>query len=100
MSLLVREGLRGKRRADADRNPHKTKSIPVKPVLAARRGPFRRGQNPEANFTFQQPAQGQLVLDGAIDGHKIHMQLQLGDREKFLLVSGGFHWIQEYPFNR
>jgi hypothetical protein len=41
-----------------------------------------------------------LVLDGDVDSHKIHMQLQLAGRDKFLLVNRGFHWIQEYPINR
>jgi hypothetical protein len=40
------------------------------------------------------------LLDGTMEGHKMRMLLQLVDREKFLLVSRGFHWIQEYPFNR
>jgi hypothetical protein len=57
-------------------------------------------KNWKATFTFQRPAQDQLTLDGDIDNHKIHMQLQLVDRNKFLLVNRGFHWIQEYPFNR
>ena len=35
-----------------------------------------------------------------IDGHKTHIQLRLRDRNKFLLVNRGFHWIQEYPYNR
>jgi hypothetical protein len=30
----------------------------------------------------------------------LHMHLQLLDREKFLLVNRGFHWMQETPFNR
>jgi hypothetical protein len=38
-------------------------------------------------------------MDGNMDGHRIHMQLQLVDLNKFLLVSRGFRWIQEYPFN-
>jgi hypothetical protein len=54
----------------------------------------------KANFTFQQPEASQLVLDGEMDHHKLHMQLQLVDRNKFLLVSRGFHWVQEYPYNR
>jgi hypothetical protein len=54
----------------------------------------------KANFHFQRPAQSQLTLDGEMDGHKIQMQLQLIDREKFLLVNRGFHWVQEFPFNR
>jgi hypothetical protein len=41
-----------------------------------------------------------LILDGNMDSHKMHMQLELVDLNKFLLVSRGFHWIQEYPFNR
>jgi hypothetical protein len=53
-----------------------------------------------ANFTFQRPAQNQLVLDGSMDNQKVHMQLQLMDRSRFMLVSRGFHWVQEAPFNR
>jgi hypothetical protein len=54
----------------------------------------------KAQFTFQQPAPERLVLDGAMDGHKIRMRLHLFDRDKLMLVSRGFHWIQEAPFNR
>ncbi|HMD22422.1 MAG TPA: hypothetical protein VKH40_19005, partial [Alloacidobacterium sp.] len=54
----------------------------------------------KANFNFQRAAPDQLTLDGSMDSHRIHMQLKLVDRNKFLLVNRGFHWIQEYPFNR
>jgi hypothetical protein len=57
-------------------------------------------KNWKAAFVFQRPAPEQLILDGDMDSHKLHMQLQLFDRQRFLLVSRGFHWIQEYPFNR
>jgi hypothetical protein len=57
-------------------------------------------KNWKADFHFQRGAQDQLTLDGNMDGHTMHMQLQLVDRNKFLLVSRGFHWIQEYPYNR
>jgi uncharacterized membrane protein YphA (DoxX/SURF4 family) len=60
----------------------------------------RRGNNQKLNFTFARPAPDQLILDGDLNGHKTHIQLRLEDRNKFLLVSRGFHWIQEYPFNR
>ena len=53
-----------------------------------------------ANFTFQQPAPDRLTLDGMMDGRKIQMRLTLFPREKFLLVSRGFNWLQEFPFNR
>jgi hypothetical protein len=35
-----------------------------------------------------------------LDGHKVQMQLEAMDRKQFLLVNRGFHWVQEYPFNR
>lgn len=57
-------------------------------------------KNWKANFTFQRPLQDRLVLDGDMDGHNVHMELELLDRNKFLLVNRGFRWIQEYPVNR
>ena len=54
----------------------------------------------KASFAFQRPAQDQLILDGVMDGRRIHVLLQLTDRNKSLLVSRGFNWIQENPFNR
>jgi uncharacterized membrane protein YphA (DoxX/SURF4 family) len=57
-------------------------------------------ENWAANFTFQRPAAGQLTLDGRMDNHQVHMELQLIDRNSFLLVGRGFHWIQETPFRR
>jgi uncharacterized membrane protein YphA (DoxX/SURF4 family) len=57
-------------------------------------------KNWSASFTYQQPAPDHLLLEGTMDNHKIQVQLTLFDRNKFLLVSRGFHWIQEYPFYR
>jgi hypothetical protein len=57
-------------------------------------------KNWKGALTFLRPAPDQLTLDGTMDNHKVHMQLQLVDRSKFMLVSRGFHWIQEYPYNR
>jgi len=57
-------------------------------------------KNWKASFTFQRPAGDRLILDGRMDNHQVHMELQLIDRNSFLLVSRGFHWIQEAPFGR
>jgi hypothetical protein len=57
-------------------------------------------KNWKGNFIFERVAPDRLLLDGDMDSHKIHMQLQLVDQSKFMLVSRGFHWIQERPFNR
>ncbi len=54
----------------------------------------------KGNFTFQRPSANELTLAGDMDGQRLHVQLRLLDRDKLLLVSRGFHWIQERPFNR
>ena len=54
----------------------------------------------KASFGFERPAADELVLDGTMDGHKIHAQMKLFDRKQFTLVNRGFHWINEYPFQR
>ena len=51
-------------------------------------------------LAYTHPAFDQLTLDGTMDGHKVHMDLRLCDRSKFLLVSRGFHWVSPGPFNR
>jgi hypothetical protein len=56
--------------------------------------------NWKAPFSYEQPAADQLILAGDLDGHKMRARLKLVDHEKFLLVSRGFHWVQERPFNR
>jgi len=53
-----------------------------------------------ASFSFQQPAADRMALQGEMDGKKFQMRLELFPRERFLLVSRGFNWIQEYPFNQ
>lgn len=55
---------------------------------------------PASIFKFQRPDPEHLILDGSLDGHAIHMETRLFDRNKLLLVSRGFNWIQERPFNR
>jgi hypothetical protein len=57
-------------------------------------------KNWKAAYTFQRPSPDQLSLEGDIVGHKSHVQLKLVDLRSFELVSRGFHWIQEYPYNR
>jgi hypothetical protein len=57
-------------------------------------------KNWKASFKYDRPAQDRLVLDGQMDGHQIEMQLTLLDRSKFLLINRGFHWINEFSFNR
>lgn len=59
-----------------------------------------RDKNWKASFTFDHSGPDQMTLEGTMDGHSVHLQLKLLDRNQFVLVSRGFHWIQEYPYNR
>jgi hypothetical protein len=49
---------------------------------------------------FERAGTNTLTLDGAMGPDKVHLQTHLQDRGKMPLVSRGFHWVQEYPFNR
>ncbi len=54
----------------------------------------------KATLTYEQPEDRLLTLTGKIDGHEIRAKAWRIDEHDFLLRSRGFHWINEYPFNR
>jgi hypothetical protein len=41
-----------------------------------------------------------LALSGVANGKKIEVKLHKLNRDDLLLINRGFHWINEYPFNR
>ncbi|MFO0963064.1 MAG: hypothetical protein U0625_09175 [Phycisphaerales bacterium] len=49
---------------------------------------------------YRRAADGALTLEGTFDGHAITVEGTLRRPEDFLLMNRGFHWINEYPFNR
>ena len=53
-----------------------------------------------AAFAIQQQDANRMVLDGTMNKQKIRFDLKLQPRESVPLVSRGFHWVQERPFNR
>jgi hypothetical protein len=69
---------------------------------AARTLTLTRGPSALTSGTlaYEQPSPDRLILTGTLDGRQVRLQTTLLDRSRFLLVSRGFHWIQEYPFNR
>jgi hypothetical protein len=54
----------------------------------------------EGEFTCQRLSPNQLIVDGEMDDHRLHIQLQLVNPDDFPLVRRGFQWLQEYPFGR
>ncbi len=57
-------------------------------------------KNWAAKFVFTRTAPDRITLQGAMDGHQLTLQLHRVDETAFLFSSRGFHWVQEYPFNR
>jgi hypothetical protein len=57
-----------------------------------------KDKNWKANFSISDPAPDRLALAGAVNGQRVELRLRLLDHTKFMLVSRGFHWTQEYPF--
>jgi hypothetical protein len=53
-----------------------------------------------ATLSYEQPGPGDLRLAGRVDGRQIRARLRRTDESRFLLVNRGFHWVNEYPFNR
>jgi hypothetical protein len=53
----------------------------------------------QATLSYTQTAAGLLAMEGTFDGRKVRATLRRADTSDFLLVSRGFHWINEYPLN-
>jgi hypothetical protein len=53
-----------------------------------------------STLACQRPEAGLMVLDGTFDGKPIRAKLRRADERQFLLLSRGFHWVSEVPFNR
>ena len=51
-------------------------------------------------LVWARPEPSRLTLKGNLEGSPISMELRQIDPAKFLLVNRGFHWINEFPFNR
>jgi hypothetical protein len=54
----------------------------------------------KSSLHCEQSGAEKLVLEGTFAGKKVQAKLTRVDESEFLLVNRGFHWINEYPFNR
>jgi hypothetical protein len=58
----------------------------------------------KAQLTYSWPDSDHLMLEGKFEGHDLRAKLAREDLDQFLaqfrLTTRGFHWINEYPFNR
>jgi hypothetical protein len=70
--------------------------------LAKKKLTLHKRDDPQwsCELTVEQVQPDLLLLDGQMDGRRIHSKLRREGEGKFLLLNRGFHWINEYPFNR
>lgn len=55
---------------------------------------------PLDRLSWERPQPGRLLLRGTWEGREVEIDLVERDLSKLLLLSRGFHWINETPFNR
>jgi hypothetical protein len=54
----------------------------------------------KASLTYRRVTPEQLLIDGTMNGHVVHLDAKVREVDSFLLKNRGFHWVQELPFNR
>jgi hypothetical protein len=58
------------------------------------------GKQKSETLSYRETGPGRLEIEGTFKGRKVYAKLHREEESKFLLVSRGFHWINEYPLNR
>ncbi|MBW8873963.1 MAG: hypothetical protein JF614_03295 [Acidobacteria bacterium] len=53
----------------------------------------------KSTLSYTQTGPGLVAMEGMFDGRKVRATLRRVDKSDFLLISRGFHWINEYPLN-
>ena len=63
---------------------------------------LRKREDPTWNavLNYEQPSPEVITLAGTFNGSELTARLRRTEERKFLLTDRGFHWINEFPFNR
>ena len=54
----------------------------------------------KAAISYKRVEPDVLALEGTVNGKQIRGRFRRMDDSRFLLISRGFHWINEWPLNR
>jgi uncharacterized membrane protein YphA (DoxX/SURF4 family) len=60
----------------------------------------KREEKSSVSLEYLRPDPNTLIVDGIMGGEKLHATMHRAEVPAFLLTTRGFHWINEYPFNR
>jgi len=52
------------------------------------------------NFTYSEPAKDSLMLKGKLGLDSIKISMKKFDMKNFKLINRGFHWVNEFPYNK
>jgi hypothetical protein len=64
-------------------------------TLSSRDNPDWKG-----TLKYETPKPGLMTFKGELDGHQIEAQMHRRELSTFRLTNRGFHWVNEFPFNR
>ena len=59
-----------------------------------------QGVDDVLTYQFLDNTQQQLQLEGVHNGDSVKIHLKAKDLSKIRLINRGFHWVNEYPYNR
>ena len=60
----------------------------------------REDPNWKGTFKYEIPKPGFMTFKGELEGHQFEARMHRKDPSTFRLTNRGFHWVNEYPFNR
>jgi len=92
--IIERPGAIGVRMMDNSMRNYVTETDQAKQTLTIT---IRKASNV---LRYSQPDADHIMLAGKLDGEDLTLMLRRVDVSKLRLLSRGFHWISEYPFNR
>ena len=54
----------------------------------------------KSNLVYSFPQKDILLLTGKLDSNSVVIKMKKYDLKNFRLINRGFHWVNEYPYNR
>ncbi len=93
-------GLAGRLRTDTSSGEFATFRLGVD--AASKKLTLGKRDEPDwkAVLDYEEPSPGALTISGTLDGRALRATLIRSPKPEFPLMTRGFHWITEIPFNR
>ena len=80
--------------------PQQRYSLELDPKTQTMMLTSREDPNWKATFKYETPRPGFMNFKGELEGHQFEARMHRKDPSTFPLINRGFHWVNEYPYNR